>query len=48
MAKQKNKIIKFIEEVSNKNYARAHKYLKSLIEDKITKKIDKATDKPLF
>ena len=48
MAKQKNKIIKFIEEVSNKNYAKAHKYLKSLIEDKITKKIDKATDKPLF
>tara|TARA_R110000824_G_scaffold121690_1_gene277987 strand:- start:570 stop:716 length:147 start_codon:yes stop_codon:yes gene_type:complete len=48
MAKEKNKIIKFIEEVSNKNYARANKYLKSLIEDKITKKIDKATDKPLF
>jgi predicted transcriptional regulator len=48
MARQKTKISKFIEEVSNKNYARAHKYLKSLIEDKITKKIDKATDKPLF
>ena len=48
MAKQRTKISKFIEEVSNKNYARAHKYLKSLIEDKITKKIDKATDKPLF
>ena len=48
MARQKTKISKFIEEVSNKNYARAHKYLKSLIEDKITTKIDKATDKPLF
>ena len=48
MAKQKNKIIMFIEEVSNKNYAKANKYLKDLIEDKITKKIDKATDKPLF
>mgnify|MGYP003633590531 FL=1 len=48
MANQRIKISKFIEEVSNKNYARAHKYLKSLIEDKITKKIDKATDKPLF
>ena len=48
MAKQRTKISKFIEEVSSKNYARAHKYLKSLIEDKITKKIDKATDKPLF
>jgi len=48
MAKQRTKISKFIEEVSNKNYAQAHKYLKSLVEDKITKKIDKATDKPLF
>ena len=48
MARQKTKISKFIEEISNKNYARAHKYLKSLVEDKITKKIDKATDKPLF
>ena len=48
MANQRIKISKFIEEVSNKNYARAHKYLKSLIKDKITKKIDKATDKPLF
>ena len=48
MAKQRTKISKFIAEVSNKNYAKAHKYLKSLIEDKITKKIDKATDKPLF
>ena len=48
MARTKINISKFIEEVSNKNYARAHKYLKSLIEDKITKRIDKATDKPLF
>ena len=48
MAKQKHKIAKFIEHISTKNYARAHKYLKSLIEDKITNKIDKATDKPLF
>tara|TARA_R110002020_G_C16111527_1_gene759569 strand:- start:12 stop:158 length:147 start_codon:yes stop_codon:yes gene_type:complete len=48
MARTKINISKFIEEVSNKNYAQAHKYLKSLIEDKITKRIDKATDKPLF
>ena len=48
MGKEKLKITKFIEHVSDKNYAKAHKYLKSLIEDKITKKIDKATDKPLF
>tara|TARA_R100001163_G_scaffold19407_2_gene17080 strand:- start:880 stop:1026 length:147 start_codon:yes stop_codon:yes gene_type:complete len=48
MANQKNKIIKFIQELSTKNYAEAHKYLKSVIEDKITKKINNATEKPLF
>ena len=48
MASDKNKIIKFIQEISSKNYAQAHKYLKSVIEDKITKKINKATEKPLF
>ncbi len=48
MANQKNKIIKFIQELSSKNYAEAHKYLKSVIEDKITKKINNATEKPLF
>jgi len=35
MAKEKLKISKFIEHISNKNYAKAHKYLKSVIEDKI-------------
>ena len=48
MTRQKVKISRFIESISSKNYRSAHKYLKSLIEDKITKKIDKATDKPLF
>ena len=48
MANVKNKITKFIREISNKNYAQAHKYLKSVIEDKLEKKINKATDKPLF
>ena len=48
MENVKNKITKFIQEISSKNYAQAHKYLKSAIEDKITKKIDRATDKPLF
>jgi|TARA_R110001583_G_scaffold48281_2_gene151286 hypothetical protein len=48
MAKEKIKIIKFIEEISSKNYARAHKYLKSVVEDKIAKKISRAVDKPLF
>tara|TARA_R110000824_G_scaffold59774_6_gene160258 strand:+ start:805 stop:951 length:147 start_codon:yes stop_codon:yes gene_type:complete len=48
MAKEKIKIIKFIGEISNKNYAKAHKYLKSVIEDKIEKRIHRATEKPLF
>jgi ribosomal protein L22 len=48
MAKEKLKISKFIEHISNKNYAKAHKYLKSVIEDKIAKKINNATEKPLF
>jgi|TARA_R110001592_G_scaffold244456_1_gene505883 hypothetical protein len=45
---EKNKISKFIEELSNKNYAQANKYLKSVIEDKIKTRIDTATEKPLF
>tara|TARA_R100000995_G_scaffold23161_1_gene9968 strand:+ start:48 stop:194 length:147 start_codon:yes stop_codon:yes gene_type:complete len=48
MSKQKQKLAKFIEHISSKNYAKAHKYLKSVVEDKITKKINAATEKPLF
>jgi len=48
MVTEKLKIIKFIEHISNKNFAKAHKYLKSAIEDKLTNKISRATDKPLF
>ncbi len=48
MGKEKLKIIKVIEHISKKNYAQAHKYLKSVIEDKIARKINNATDKPLF
>ena len=48
MAEDKKKITKFIQHISSKNYAEAHKYLKGAIEDKIAKKIDRATDKPLF
>ena len=48
MAKQKTKIIKFIEEISSKNYARAHKYLKSVIEDKITKALKLAKAGSIF
>ena len=45
---EKNKISKFIEELSNKNYAAANKYLKGVIEDKLKTRIDTATEKPLF
>ena len=48
MANEKKKIVKFIEHISNKNYAMAHKYLKSVIGDKLTTKISKAAEKPLF
>ena len=48
MGKDRLKIIKVVEHISKKNYARAHKYLKSVIEDKITKRINRATEKPLF
>tara|TARA_R100001082_G_scaffold43590_1_gene23155 strand:- start:63 stop:209 length:147 start_codon:yes stop_codon:yes gene_type:complete len=48
MSKKKQKIAKFIEHISTKNYAKAHKYLKSVVEDKIAKKINDATEKPLF
>jgi hypothetical protein len=45
---EKSKIKKFIEHLSVKNYAVAHKYLKHVVEDKLLKRINKATDKPLF
>ena len=45
---EKSKIKKFIEHLSVKNYAAAHKYLKRVVEHKILKRINTATDKPLF
>jgi len=45
---QKTKISKFIEELSNKNYAEANKYLKSVVEDKLEQRINTASEKPLF
>lgn len=44
----KNKIGKFISAVSSKNYAEAHKYLQSAVEDKLLVRVNSATDKPLF
>jgi|TARA_R100001015_G_C4613902_1_gene169650 hypothetical protein len=48
MSEEKKNITKFIERLSSKNYAKAHKYLKQVVEDKILKRINKATEKPLF
>ena len=44
----KAKIVKFIDALSDENYARANKYLQSAVEDKLTDRIRKAAEKPLF
>ncbi len=44
----KLKISKFIDAISDKNYAVANKYLQSAVEDKLTDRIRKAAEKPLF
>ena len=44
----KAKIVKFIDALSDENYASANKYLQSAVEDKLTDRIRKAAEKPLF
>ncbi len=44
----KAKIVKFIDALSDENYAQANKYLQSAVEDKLTDRIRKAAEKPLF
>ena len=44
----KTDINKFISAVSNKKYAEANKYLHSVVEDKLIKRVDNASNKPLF
>jgi hypothetical protein len=44
----KVKIGKFISAVSDKKYAEANKYLQSAVEDKLIKRVNTATNKPLF
>lgn len=54
MAKKKeivsesNGIAQFIAAISSKNYALAHKYLTSVVNDKIKERINKAVSTPLF
>ena len=45
---EKDKIIKFIDSISDENYASANKYLQSAVEDKIAERIRQAAEKPLF
>ena len=44
----KTKIVKFIDALSDENYASANKYLQSAVEDKLETRIRQATEKPLF
>ena len=44
----KAKIVKFIDALSDENYTSANKYLQSAVEDKLTDRIRKAAEKPLF
>ena len=44
----KNKIVRFIDAISDKNYAAANKYLQSAVNDKLESRIRQAAEKPLF
>jgi SLT domain-containing protein len=44
----KTKIVKFIDAISDKNYAAANKYLQSAVNDKLESRIKQAAEKPLF
>lgn len=42
---EKAKIAQFLKALNEKNYAQAHKYLKSVINEKLTKRINNAIEK---
>jgi hypothetical protein len=42
---QKTKLAQFLKAITEKNYAQAHKYLKSVINEKIALRINKAIEK---
>lgn len=42
---QKAKIAQFLKALNEKNYSQAHKYLKSVINEKLTKRINTAIEK---
>ena len=41
-------VVAFINAISSKNYARANKYLHSVIEDKLQQRISASLNEPLF
>jgi len=43
-----SKLTRFISAISDKNYASAHKYLKSAVETKLIDRVNSATETPLF
>lgn len=46
--KERASITAFISAISAKKYASAHKYLTSIVNEKIKKRINSAASKPLF
>lgn len=44
----KAKIVKFIDSLSDENYASANKYLQSAVDDKLEDKIRQAAETPIF
>lgn len=46
--KERSSIAAFISAISAKKYASAHKYLTSIVNEKIKKRINNAASKPLF
>jgi hypothetical protein len=48
VVRESNDIKNFINSISTKKYALAHKYLKQVIEDKIKSRISSSLNEPLF
>jgi len=44
----KAKIVKFIDSLSDENYASANKYLQSAVDDKLEDRIRQAAETPIF
>ena len=42
---QKVKIAQFLKALNEKNYAQAHKYLKSIVNEKVAQRVNKAIEK---